>query len=468
MIHGSVDFGKKLRDWDGFGVNYVAAAQTRDWKKWPQDYGSFGLLKEEDRRQIIDLIFGDDGLKPTIGKMFIDSLQAGMTKPKGASPDPFVLAPKMYDHETTTEWMRYFWREGLKRIRARGEEPQLVATLYGPQPWATKQKIVRGRDIDPAEKHEIAKYIISFAKHMIEKENIPVRFLSLHNEGGTEEMRRWPEDGTDGPDHQRHDYNAIWPVETVVDFIRFMPEMMAKMGLKQVGMGNGECTRLDGTEKYVKAIVADKKALAGYALVTSHGFGRDDTMFTNAHLAPVRAAKPGFRGWVTSASWGKMDLTFLTTIHKHMYVSQINGYIPWACVQRHSLWTGGDPNPGTAILVSDQGEWSVERGYHLFKHYCRVGRAGMAVAATSSDNPQIMISAFAAAGTKNPDALVVLNAGTSEENVEIKVSGGAAAYAQVVTDANRTYQKLADATAQEGVLKISVPAQGVVTLEGKQ
>src|SRR5690554_228963 len=92
-----VHFDQKLRKWDGFGVNYVAAAQTRDYNKWPQDYGSFGLLDEDARQEIIELIFGDQGLQPTIGKMFIDSLQAGMTKQN----------PLVFDHETTTKWMRY-------------------------------------------------------------------------------------------------------------------------------------------------------------------------------------------------------------------------------------------------------------------------------------------------------------------------------------------------------------------------
>jgi hypothetical protein len=466
MAKGTVDFSKKLRAWDGFGINYVAAAQTRDWKTWPQDYGSFELLGEDDRQEIMELLFGEQGLQPTIGKMFIDSLQAGVSKPRSIDPDPLVLQPELYDHETTTKWMRYFWREGLKRIRARGEEPELVATLYGPAPWMTLQKRMRGRDLDQNEKYEAAKYMISFAKHMIEKENIPIRYLSLHNEGGVEEMRRWPDDGGDGPDYQRHDYNGIWPVSQVVDFIRFMRKMLDAQGLQNVGLGNGECTRLEGTAKYTATIAQDDEALANYALVTSHGFGGDDAAFTSRHLDPVRAKRPDFKGWVTSASWGKMDITFLTTIHRHIYTSKINGYIPWAVVQRHSQWTGGDPNPGTAILIDDDGKWSVQRGYYLFKHYCPVGRAGMAVAQASSDDESLMISAFSGAGTRYPDAAVVLNAGTEEQKVQLSLRGsGSEKFSQVVTDERRNYVPLEDVSGNSPT--ITVPAQGVVTLQGK-
>lgn len=467
MASGSIDFTKHLRPWDGFGVNYVAAAQTRDWSKWPQDYGSFELLAESDRQQIIELIFGDDGLKPTIGKMFIDSLQAGTRKPAAVNADPMVLQPEIYDHETTTHWMRAFWREGLKHLRARGEEAKLVATLYGPAPWMTRQKIVRGRDLDPAEKVQVAKYMISFAKHMIEKEGIPIRFLSLHNEGGVEEQRRWPADGGDGPDYAKHDFNCVWPVETVVEFIGFMREMLDRQGLSQVELGNGECTRLDGTVKYVEAIVKSQRAAANYGLVTSHGFGGDDTMFTSAHLDAIRKLKPDFRGWVTSASWGKMDLTFLRTIHNHITISKINGYIPWAVVQRHSQWVGGDPNPGTAILVDDNGKWSVQRGYYLYKHYCRVGRAGMAVAQSETSDPEVLVTAFASAGSRCPDAAVVLNTGAQALQLELRIAGSRSGrFAAVVTDDTRTYQRLPEIVVRAGSVRVDLAPRSVVTLEG--
>ena len=95
-----------------FRVNYVEACQTRDYRKIPQDYGGFHTLSEAQRERILDLTFGPDGLKPAIVKMFLDPFQEGMTKPEGGGASSF-------DHETTTKWMRYFVREGLKRTRAR-------------------------------------------------------------------------------------------------------------------------------------------------------------------------------------------------------------------------------------------------------------------------------------------------------------------------------------------------------------
>jgi O-glycosyl hydrolase len=462
-----VDFGSVLREWDGFGINYVAAAQTRDYSKWPQDYGSFELLNEDDRQQIVEMIFGDDGLKPSIGKMFIDSLQAGMEKPENLNTDPYILDMNLYDHETTTKWMKYFMREGLKRIKTRGEEFKLVCTLYGPAPWMTKQKIVRGRDLDQEMKYEVAKYIIAFAKYMREHEGLPIKYISLHNEGGIEEMRRWPEDGTDAPEYAKHDYNGIWPTEQVVDFIRFMKDMLNRFGLEDVGLGNGECTRLQGTTKYAKTIVEDEEACNNYGLMTSHGFGNDDGAFTSEPIDIIREKKPEIHGWVTSASWGKMDITFLTTIHRHIYESKINGYIPWAAVQRHSQWVGGDPNPGTAFLITEEGKWSVQRGYYLYKHYCPVGRNGMGVASTESECADIMISAFAANGTENPDGFVIINKGNEEKELVIEVANSKyVTFSCVLTSNDKTYEKGESMAVRNGSVTLTVPPQAVVTLQG--
>ncbi len=67
-----IDFSDHLREWDGFGVNYVETSQTRDYDVWPQEYGGFSILSEQDRSEILDLIFGPDGLRPAMTKLFLD------------------------------------------------------------------------------------------------------------------------------------------------------------------------------------------------------------------------------------------------------------------------------------------------------------------------------------------------------------------------------------------------------------
>ena len=88
-------------------------AQTMDYAKDPQEYGGFSLLKEEERQKIVDLVFGDDGLRVGLLKMFYDPFH--QTEPGGK-----------YDHETSTRWLRYFAREGLKKTRASGRDLTVI------------------------------------------------------------------------------------------------------------------------------------------------------------------------------------------------------------------------------------------------------------------------------------------------------------------------------------------------------
>jgi hypothetical protein len=162
MRRTQVDFSKHIRQWDGFGINYVEAAQTRDYDANPQEYGGFSLLTEKQRQEIIDLSFGEDGLKPGVVKMFLDSFHQKEPGNGYKFNDP-VIDLDAYDHEKSTKWLRYFVREGLETTRARGGDLDIIVTLYGPPGWMTKQQIVRGRDIDPDYKIEVAKYLFSWA-----------------------------------------------------------------------------------------------------------------------------------------------------------------------------------------------------------------------------------------------------------------------------------------------------------------
>ncbi len=55
MLRTQVDFSKHIRQWVGFGINYVESSQTRHYDPYPQEYGGFSLLTEEQRQEIIHL-----------------------------------------------------------------------------------------------------------------------------------------------------------------------------------------------------------------------------------------------------------------------------------------------------------------------------------------------------------------------------------------------------------------------------
>src|SRR5688500_3591112 len=97
----SVDFARRLRGWDGFGVNYVETRHTRDYREFPQDYGGFKYRDDAERAQVIKRVFGADGLKPGIVKVFCDPFH----EPVNDNDDPYVIDFGKFDHVTTTRWI---------------------------------------------------------------------------------------------------------------------------------------------------------------------------------------------------------------------------------------------------------------------------------------------------------------------------------------------------------------------------
>jgi hypothetical protein len=455
-VRAEIDFACKLQDWDGFGFNYVETCQTRDYAQDPQEYGGFSLLQEEERQNIIDLVFGEDGLKVGLLKMFCDPFH--QAEPGGR-----------FDHETTTRWLRYFAREGVKRTRASGRDLSVITTLYGPPAYMTKQKVMRGRDLDPAHRRDLARYLVEWVQFLRERERLPVKYVSLHNEG--EDWHRWTQAGqTSDP---RHDYNLFWPPEQVNEFMVLVAGELSRAGLPQVGVTPGENTnwyRFDSWG-YADAIADDPAALRAMALITSHGFyvgnyGRWFGEHKSAGIDKLRAKRPELHAWVTSTSWSKMDATNIKEHHGNIYTAKVNGIIPWAGIQRPATWVGGDPNPGSAFTVREDGTWEVRRGYYMYKQVSRAGQPGMAVVRTMAMDSEIAIIGFSANGTKHPDAMVVVNTAERAKKVHLTLKGTAArAFTtyRTTNDDKERYASLGRQRSQSGALVYDAPAGSVTT-----
>jgi len=459
-VRATVDFSKVLRLWDGFGVNYVETAQTPDYSKDAQEYGGFSLLTESDRGKILDMIFGDDGLRPGVVKMFFGPFH--QTEPGGA-----------FDHEKTTNWMRYFVRGGLKTTRARGDDLQIFTTLYGPPAYVTKQKFVRGRDLDPDHKYDCAQYIVDWARYLKEQ-GFPIRYVSLHNEG--EDWRRWPASGETANWERGHDYNLFWSPEQVVEFIKILRPLLDRANLEEVGITPGECTNWYRFSAwgYADAIAEDEGALAALGLITSHGFyGGNYGRWFGEHRSVgtdiLRARRPDLHAWVTSTSWSKMDADNIKEMHGNIYTAKVNSITPWACIQRPEKWVGGDPNPGTAFRVYEDGTYEVMRGYYVYKQVCRAGQPGMGVAWTAAMDSEVALIAFSSNETDNPDSFIVTNLGKEAKTiaVHVKGSGSRAFEAFRTTDEGERYRAIGSHQLKEDQVLYDAPARSVTTFLGK-
>lgn len=465
-----VDFSRVLRTWDGFGVNYVETHQTRDYDNHPQDYGGFSLLSEENRQRIAELTFGDDGLRPGVVKMFLDPFHQPEPDEGYVLNDPRI-DDAAYDHERTTRWMRDFVRRGLALTRARGGDLEVLVCMYGPAAWLTKQKFVRGRDLDPALKVECAKYMVSWAKFLREREGLSVRHISLHNEG--EDWHRWPEDGSDAG-KPNHDHNMWWTPELVAEFVKLVPEVIAANGLEDLGVTPGETSNWTRFSQwgYADAIADDPEAVAALGLITSHGFysvsarGMWHSDWRSVGIDTLRALRPDLHAWVTSTSWSKMDPWFVDEIRHSVYAAKVNAIIPWACIQTPGDWLGGDPNPGTAFRVAADGSgFDVEPGYYYYKQVCCAGQPGTGVARVRTNDGDVELLAFACNGTRHPDAFVVINLSDREKPVDITVAGtgGTRFAARRTSEAGERYADAGAFAVLDGVLAYAPPPRSVTT-----
>ena len=315
--------------------------------------------------------------------------------------------------------------------------------------------------------------MIDWVRFLREEEGLPVKYLSLHNEG--EDWARWPADGEDRG-WRGHDYNLYWPPEQVVDFLTFMRPMLDEAGLADVGLTPGETTNWFRFSAwgYADALAASDSALSHLALVTSHGFYSGDygNRWYGDHqsrgLDLLREKRPGLRAWVTSTSWSEMDVDFVREMYGNLYGAKVNGIIPWAGIQRPPHWVEGDPNPGSAIQVSEDSTYAVRRGYFYYKQISRAGQPGMAVARTSAMDSETPLIAFAANGTAHPDAFLVLNTSEEAKPVEVDVRGSSserfAAY-RTSDEADR-YRSLGTFALEGGVLRYEAPPRSVTTFFG--
>jgi hypothetical protein len=467
-IHAEVDFSCYLRDWDGFGFNYVETAQTTNYNEWAQDYGGFSLLTTNKKQEIIDLIFGEEGLKVGIVKMFLD-------------PWHQVSPGSKFDHASTTSNMREFVRMGLKETRENGRDLEIFTTLYGPPSWATLQKVLRGRDLDPEMNEKLASYMVDWVRYLKIDEQLPVKYLSLHNEG--EDWMRWPRDGSQSYIGEGHDYNMWWPSNQMIEFVNLLPDMLKKAGVGDVKPTNGECSNWYRFNNWgdAWALYENEEALKNIGIITSHGFYTGNYSYwygdhnaTGTNL--IKKKRPDIHVWVTSSSWDKMDVKFVRQIYGSIYGAEANAFTPWAGIQRPPQWVGGDPNPGNAIQVKENGEYEIRNGYYLYKQVTRAGQPGMKVCKTISTDTEAPVIAFSGAGTNNPNAFVIINFNDygdtppymsikGDKKMRINIKGSKAkSFKGYRTDCKtELYKYIGEFEVADGVFEYTAPRESVTT-----
>lgn len=471
VIH--IRFDRPVRDWHGFGVNYVESAQTRDYKLYQQDYSGFSMASEESRQLVMEMIFGEDGLRPGLTKIFLDPFHEGTMKDGNDNDDPLKIELSGYDHKTTTQWIRYFNREGLKMMKQWGGSLTSLITLYAPAPWMTRQKYLLGRDADPEEYYEIAEYMASWVKYLRKEEGLPVRYISFHNEGDA--YYRWPRDGSNpGEDHR--DYNMFWPPEQVADFLKITREVLDANGLQDVGLSPGETQTWYRFDQwgYARAIADDSLALENLDLITSHSFAfldepnsvyYGDYRSTGQDL--IHQHKPGVPIWVTSRPWSEGP-DFVENMRRDIYESKANGIIPWALIAGDQQWLGSDGtyqdgSMDKAFAIHMDGAVTVSDRYYYYKQVTRAGQPGMRVAEVINLDPALGCMAFKATSPDQHDAFVLINKSEQSKQVRIDITGSSQRFTSYRTMEEEKYNSLGETEVKEDAIYYDCPPRSVTT-----
>jgi len=470
-------FDRYLRHWDGFGVNYVETCQTRDYSKFQQDYSGFSFASEETKSRIMNMVFGEDGLRPGITKMFLDPFHEGKIKQENDNDDPMKIDLAGFDHQTTTENMRYFNRKGREMMKRWGGDFQTIVTLYGPAPWMTNQKYLLGRDMDPEEKFELAEYMTSWAKYLIEIEDIPVKYISFHNEGDA--YYRWPRNGSNpGEDHR--DYNMYWPPEQTVELLKVTRKVLDANGMKDIGLSPGETQTWFRFDQwgYATAIAHDDEALNNLDLITSHSFAYLDEPqsvyygdYRSIGQDLIHIKRPDIPVWVTSRPWTKGP-DFIENLRRDIYESKANGIIPWALIAGDKQWLGSDGkykdgSMEKAFQIHEDGQLNISPSYFFYKQITRAGQPGMQVAEVLNYDPAIGAIAFAGGNSKHPDAFLIINKSEEEKNIEINIMGTQVTQFDVFrTSVSENYHYLGQIKSSSRKLNYECPPRSVATFFG--
>ena len=269
----------------------------------------------------------------------------------------------------------------------------------------------------------------------------------------------------------------------MVEFLKSARTVLDRNGLEEVGLTCGETTswrRLSSFDmpdgqmmRIAQRIADDPEALRNLALITSHGFNRQ---YVSDGIDLLREKRAELHAWTTSYTWGDMSLDIVEEARRLIYDVKCNALIPWATVH-HDLESDKLSPPATmrvsgnanSPIKTNDGRVELTKAYYHFKQISRAGQSGMAVAHVESDDPQVSLIAFAASGTQNADAVIVINKSEKAVSVDLAIRGsettGASAF--VTTDVkfdDRNYQPLGRIDVQNGRLRYKAPARSVTTL----
>ena len=460
MLRAYVDFSKRLRDWDGFGITYTGGV-----RRIPQSEKVFMSLQQENRLRLLESLFGSDGMRAAIIRLYLDPAYDLLSQPY-RSPEESTINVSEYAFEADSCDVCAFCTEARRVVAGWGGDLKLITTALSPPGWMTKQKEPGGRDLDPVYRNDFARFMVAWVKYLRERD-LPVKYLSLHNAG--ERWYLWNETGV--VMHEKGVRAIYWPPEQVVDFLKLVRRTLDRNGLQDVLLTPGEVQNWVRFYEwgYADALREDPQALASLGLLTSNSFADfncqnryGDWRSTGVDL--IREQYPDLHAWVIANRAPMLHSDLVSEIHNHIYGSKINAIIFDTGLRDE---VSGVVLSGSTLLSLEAGNLNQESLYHYLKVMCRAGQPGMSVCQVACNGPEVSITGFSSNETPHPDTFVVINTGTGETELPIEIRGSASGGFQVYRSSPReNYAKLGAIPVREGKVLYRASSQSVTAFFG--
>jgi O-glycosyl hydrolase len=343
---------------DGFGGSAANESELR-------------AMPEPDRSEVLDLVFGD--LAPSVVRI----------KPRPA------LEPVNDDADPATTNAAGFVRPEdhlwqLGEIFARGNTPKLIGALWTPPAWmkTTGQECCGGTLLTGMDA-ELAEFFSVYLSYL-EEAGHPLDSLSIQNE---------PEAA------------SPWDANT------YSPSRMANVleAVAQRLVADGHTTRLHGPDNaianfvplFLPALLAKPTVATRFDAVGFHLYGSTwypDSATLAADVVPVANAAPeGTPLWMTEFSnttfqgYGSFDegIWQAELIHESL-VAGVSMYVMW------NLYRPGGPGEAAIVIPTAPGVpgYTVTPKYWTLRQYAKYVRAGAVRIGATSDDPELLVTAF--------------------------------------------------------------------------
>jgi hypothetical protein len=445
MIRTYVDFSKKIRLWDGFGVSITNSNCRKPDLTSSIFSHSTSIMPEFDQKKNAELLFGSGGLRLRIIKTFLNSTEQKQENIKYSESDPVDTNDISFtplDNRTDD-----FCKSAMAVSSQWGGSLQMLCTFTNPPAWMTKQKVIGGKDLEPSHRVDYARTMISGLKYLVER-HYPIQYLSMHYHG--EDWESWYEDGKTTNCNL---FSLYWPPEQVVDFIKLLRRMLDKNGLTNIGVTPGE---IGGWLRFVdwgysNAILEDPVAMESVGLLTSTSLvtnsNTNNLLIVNSSgIDEIREKRADIHAWFTALHPSIPDPFYLMQIRNLIYNSKVNAII---LGDAHDLSCGVFDNSSVPDSINNR--FSVSEPYHYLKLLCRAGQPGTTICQAACNTKGASLIGFSGNTTKNHDTFIIINASEFEYNLPIEIRGSANGVFSVFrTSSFEKYQNLGNVHVKEG------------------